>query len=414
MNKIIVIESDELLRTFITEKLRNFNFEVIPCKDGFEGIIKIKNEVPDLIIMNLILDRMNALQVLKEKGEYKTTTSIPVILISGNMDKDAMDKLSKYKITRIMSKPIKLDTLVLNINEILKLKIELDKTQSLVDIHLNDDVLFIEVSTGLNKEKIEILKYKIAQIRANYAKNIMKVLVIFTNIQDSPDNLLKLNLLFEIIQNSTEASNSGIKILTTSNAVITNMPKTDFSGIEVTDDFGKAIDTFGKIDAFAYGDEIEDIKTDFLNTHHAAADEHVELSFAHEKIQMKAMLRDKHSIAIVDDDLYILEYMATVLEREEWTIYTYESAKVFLSDMWINKPDLIFLDLMMPEMNGFQLVKVLQERNIFIPTVIVTALSQKEMVLKAREFGITNFLTKPLSSDKLIAKAEELLNMPIM
>ncbi len=409
MSKVLIIESDDALRKYISEKLKQHKFDVILCRDGFEGIIKIKNELPDLIIMDLILERMDAFKLLKEKLDYKTTNNIPVIVITQNNDAEINQKLNKLKVNKVLFKPLKIDLLWQYISELFKVKLNIDQTTSLIDVHLNDDVLFIEIANGLNIEKIGILRYRISQINRIYNRSLTKILVILTHIDYYEEYSLKLNLLFDIITEETSSVNRGIKILSSSESISSLMSKTNYSDIEIFNDFAKAIDSLGKVDIFAYGNELDEIKAQLLSTIEDSNNhEHsIEFAFSSEKIQVK----DSYKIAIVDDDLYILEFMATVLDRENWIISTYENAQAFLRDVTDNKPDLLFLDLMMPKMNGFQLTQYLMEKNIYIPIVIVTALSQKEMVFKAREFGITNFMTKPIKAEALINKAEELLKM---
>ena len=63
----------------------------------------------------------------------------------------------------------------------------------------------------------------------------------------------------------------------------------------------------------------------------------------------------------------------------------------------------------MPEMNGFAVLQMMNGRNLEIPTIILTALSRKESVVKAQEFGVDSYLIKPIKPEDILAKAAEIL-----
>jgi len=118
----------------------------------------------------------------------------------------------------------------------------------------------------------------------------------------------------------------------------------------------------------------------------------------------------KYKVAIIDDDLSTLEFIATVLsDNSNYEILTYENASYFIPELDKNRPDLLFLDLMMPEMDGFQLMTYLRDSGIYIPIVVITAMTQKEAVMKAQKFGVKSFMTKPLHIERIIKKADEIL-----
>jgi DNA-binding response OmpR family regulator len=72
--------------------------------------------------------------------------------------------------------------------------------------------------------------------------------------------------------------------------------------------------------------------------------------------------------------------------------------------------DLVFLDLMMPEVNGFQVLQHMSKEEIEAPVIVFSALSKKETVIKAVGYGIKSYMIKPLKPEQLLKKAEEILN----
>ena len=138
-------------------------------------------------------------------------------------------------------------------------------------------------------------------------------------------------------------SSKGIKILSPLERFATIINKTKYPEVELCTDFNQAVDALGKIDIFTFGDEIDEIKSKLLSN--VAPISEINFAIETEFSNEKNMIKDDYTIAIIDDDLHVLEFMGTALHRENWTINTYESAKAFIRDLPIKKPDLIFLTL---------------------------------------------------------------------
>jgi len=82
MKKILIVEDDKFLRELMVRKLSQENFEIIEAIDGEEGIKKIKDVIPDIVLLDLILPGIDGFEVLAKIKEDATTTSIPVIILS--------------------------------------------------------------------------------------------------------------------------------------------------------------------------------------------------------------------------------------------------------------------------------------------------------------------------------------------
>ncbi|GAI44906.1 unnamed protein product [marine sediment metagenome] len=92
MKKILIIEDDKFLRELIAQKLIKEDFEVSEAVDGEEGIKKIKEEKPDLILLDLILPGIDGFEVLARMKKESTLASIPVIILSNLGQKDDVEK----------------------------------------------------------------------------------------------------------------------------------------------------------------------------------------------------------------------------------------------------------------------------------------------------------------------------------
>jgi CheY-like chemotaxis protein len=107
--------------------------------------------------------------------------------------------------------------------------------------------------------------------------------------------------------------------------------------------------------------------------------------------------------------MVIRTLIKTVFQGTGWSMQEFPDGKEFVDSLDGGAYDLLFLDLMMPNMNGFQVLQELHQRGIEMPVIIFSALSKKETVLKAQEYGVRTFLRKPLKPEKLLQKAAEVL-----
>ena len=82
MKKILIVEDDKFLRELIIRKLSEEEFDVVEAVDGEDGIKKIKEEKPDLVLLDLILPGIDGFEVLSKMKENSSLSSIPVIILS--------------------------------------------------------------------------------------------------------------------------------------------------------------------------------------------------------------------------------------------------------------------------------------------------------------------------------------------
>jgi len=95
MEKILVIEDDKFLRDLLYKKLAEENFSVATALDGEEGLKKIQEENPNLVLLDLILPGINGFEVLKKAKENPATKDIPVIVLSNLGQKEDVERAMK-------------------------------------------------------------------------------------------------------------------------------------------------------------------------------------------------------------------------------------------------------------------------------------------------------------------------------
>ena len=92
MKKILIVEDDKFLRELIARKVIDEGFNVSEAIDGEEGIKKIKEEKPDMVLLDLILPGIDGFEVLTRMKEDPALSSIPVIIFSNLGQKEDIEK----------------------------------------------------------------------------------------------------------------------------------------------------------------------------------------------------------------------------------------------------------------------------------------------------------------------------------
>lgn len=121
---------------------------------------------------------------------------------------------------------------------------------------------------------------------------------------------------------------------------------------------------------------------------------------------------EKARILVVDDDPVNIELIQGYLEKEYEMIPAF-GGKDALEKIYLEKPDIILLDIMMPEISGYEVCTRIKHdvSTRFIPVIMVTALSEVEDKIKANEAGADDFVTKPINSMELRTRVRSLLRI---
>ena len=120
---------------------------------------------------------------------------------------------------------------------------------------------------------------------------------------------------------------------------------------------------------------------------------------------------DTAEILIVEDSLTQSEQLKYLLEQHGYRVTEADSGKQATALLGDHKPTLVITDIVMPEMNGYELCKWIKSDERFqdIPVILLTSLSNSEDVLEGLACGADNFITKPYSEDYLLSNIEQIL-----
>lgn len=119
----------------------------------------------------------------------------------------------------------------------------------------------------------------------------------------------------------------------------------------------------------------------------------------------------KKCIAIVEDEPDIIELMQLHLEKSGFSVRSFQSGSAFIRFIEKTVPDLVVLDLMLPDMDGIDICKNIRQRERFtaVPVIMVTAKSQETDKVLGLELGADDYMTKPFSPKELVARVKAVL-----
>jgi CheY-like chemotaxis protein len=114
------------------------------------------------------------------------------------------------------------------------------------------------------------------------------------------------------------------------------------------------------------------------------------------------------SILIVDDEIYARDYLASLIEKYGFKVFTAETGEEAIKIYKENKPDFIFLDILLPGIDGEEVFRNLKEANPNVGVYFMTGFDDIFTIDKAKEMGGRGFLTKPIFFDNIVKLLDDL------
>lgn len=116
-------------------------------------------------------------------------------------------------------------------------------------------------------------------------------------------------------------------------------------------------------------------------------------------------MNEKYKVLIVDDETEILNMLSRFLNRSgKFLVSTYSNPVVALENFKKENYDVVLLDIMMPQMNGLDVLEKVMEHKENQDVIMMTAYSTLDKVLKSHKQGATNYVMKPFKSLDILEK----------
>ncbi len=121
------------------------------------------------------------------------------------------------------------------------------------------------------------------------------------------------------------------------------------------------------------------------------------------------MSKNKAKIVVVDDDYSFRKAVARILAANNYRVVEQSNSLRAISSIIQEKPDLILLDLCMPEADGIEIIQTMKRLKIEIPVLIVSGNLRRMDVRILKDRGAIDIMVKPIHMKKLLAKVKDIL-----
>lgn len=111
----------------------------------------------------------------------------------------------------------------------------------------------------------------------------------------------------------------------------------------------------------------------------------------------------KH-VLVIEDEPNIIEAISFILSRDGWKVDTHSNGQTAIATVHAKRPDLIILDVMLPGMSGYDILRGLREEEdtADLPVLMLTARGQSKDREMAEKIGASRFMTKPFSNAEVL------------
>ena len=410
MKSVLVIDAPPMMREFLTEKLTAENV-IVEIADGQrDALPKFLSVLPDLVIINVEHSVSDILDFLDKKQSDPNGKKIPVIMSGPVIDHDEVSDLVQYGVIKYFTRPIRYDLFFDSVGRVLHTSFSVDTTPCVLDMHLNKDIIFIEIAKGLNREKITLLKYKLAEIIESNNLLLPKLILMMSDLSLSYVDGLNLELLLENITADRRILRRNIKILSFDTFVsdfIEGHPIYD--GIKVVQNLSDVMASL--VDTTA--DSIENLISDKIlalsdgNGKNAGAVRFY--SDTHTAYGSSETSEGLLKIAVIDSDMSVVKYLKSVLETiAEVTVFM--TPKEFVSSVQPGSFDFAITGMVMPEITGLDILRFLVEKHIDLPIIVYSNVIQKEVIMQALKLGAGSYLINPQPAQVIVQKVLEIIN----
>lgn len=112
-------------------------------------------------------------------------------------------------------------------------------------------------------------------------------------------------------------------------------------------------------------------------------------------------------ILIVDDSAFMRKVLRDIFESAGYTNFIEAgNGRDAIEKYQVDKPDVVFLDIIMPDVNGMDVLRVIGKQS---KVIVVSAVGQKEMIEEAKNLGALDYVVKPFDRDQVLDKAQKYL-----
>lgn len=416
MKQVLIIDETPLFRDYVKGKLVTDKIYVETALNHYDGAKKMHSILPDLLILDATFSFEELLDFLQRKSANPNTAKIPVILSGPTLEHGQIAQLAPFRIIKYFNKPIKIDIFFETIGQLLQIAIPIDTTPCILETHLNNNIIFVEISQGLNREKITLLGYRISELITSNKISAPKVVLMMSALKLSFVDGMNLELLFKSILSDMRIRDKNVKVLTFdkyTKQLISGHP--EFRGIETSTDVTSFIRDIAPKTQDIY-DMVELTSLNLLSATEENGEGSVQMRFKSDVGQSENSADDSGvemyiKVAVIDDDSITRAILQKAFSAINARSDLFENGADFLAAIKSKAYDVVVLDILMPGLNGYEVLTALRDLEYPPAVIVYSSMSNRESVVQALSLGAKSYLIKPLKPEAVVQKAQELLGL---
>ncbi|MCF0241585.1 MAG: response regulator [Treponema sp.] len=412
MKSVLIVDAHPLFRDFLKDKLSVDKVEVNTAVENRDASTKLITSLPNLVIMDRNDSTGKVSDFLQKKISNPNTASIPIIMTGPLIDKAQIGSLAKYGVIKYFTKPIKFDLFFESIGQVLRLPVSMDTTPCVLDIHRNGNIIFIEVAQGLNREKLALLKFKLAEMIERENLDYPKVIIMLTNLDLTFVDGLNLEYLIDNVLVNPKIHSKNVKILSLSPFVKSLVDgHSDYDGIEVSSNLPKVLNSL--VDS-SITTSVSDLITERILVSSANDEESssIETRFFSDT---GATNKDNSvgavfSAAIIERDPQTAAILERTFVANGAKAEVFQTGKQFQDAYTPDKYSFVILDVLDPSSMGFEILQEFRSDRFAPPVIVYSASAQRELIVRVLSTGASIYLMKPQKPEVILEKAISLLH----
>lgn len=405
---VLLIDASVMFQEFIREKFSEANITVDTATGNKDAYTKLISLLPDLVILEIRGTTDDAFDFLIKKSKDPNGVNIPTIATGPRLDTGSIKAIQQLGILKYFTKPIQFDVFFETVGKVLHANFSMDVTPCVLEIHLNKNIIFIEIAQGMNRDKMSLLKYRLSEIMDSNRLDSPKVIVMLTALSLSFVDGSNLEVLFDNILSDRRIERRNVKVLSLDSftkELIAGHP--EYSGIEVVTNLGNVLNSVVESGTQT---SIQDLISErILASTSNDGTGSMEMSFS-SGAGSKSAHKETVSAAIIDDDAVIRQILESAFKKIGAAVELFSNASDFLKAENSKSYSIIILDIFMPDISGFDLLNLFAQYKITTPVIVYSQSAQREIIVQALQNGAKSYLVKPQKAEVVVQKALEIIN----
>ncbi|MDP4181159.1 MAG: response regulator [Bacillota bacterium] len=420
--RILIVDDDKSILNILEKALKIEGYDICCIENPLNVMETVKSFRPDLIILDVVMPVMNGFQVLDGLRRANVDTQVIFLTSEGGMD----NKISAFKngATDYILKPFDLKELIVRVERSMKETFS-NRNRTMIDEYTGS------FTYSVFNENFKVAKSRFMLNRENFCVALVDIDDFQKVSHEGANGTAIINQIYNKIKSNLRATDQIYR--NEGDQFIILMANTDlnrgYSILELTRkaisaDSSKSVNgsenlTFS-IGMTEFNDDKENIndilgfcREALLKSKQSGKNKisaHKKQGYAEKSLDNKK--RTKRKALIIDDSMSIVYMAKNHLESLKFEVDYANNGQQGIIKSILMKPDIVILDLMLPDIDGFEVLnKVKNDPNLNnAEFIIITSYSKKEYIDRCRSMGVNEILVKPFSLHELEARIKRIFS----